>query len=356
MPRVGTTHRGGMPAPFSAATQSDQSRYAAVILAGGEGVRLSSFTRKVFGYHLPKQFCPLFEGETLLERTMRRTSIVVPPEQTITVFTRAHERFFGPMLEGSASSSILIQPENRGTATAILGALLRLIEDGHTGPVAIFPSDHYVSNDLTFMRHVSAALCAVEHAPQLKILLGIAPDGPETEYGWIESGGPVAAMHPALGQINQVRHFWEKPSPEIALNLYNRKCLWNSFILVANALNFLLLIAKALPDLYSEFTRIESFPDTASKEEALRTIFADLPAADFSTSVLTEFPEEFSVLPVTGVSWSDLGDPRRLLAAISNDGGRISGGRQNVTQIKSFAIAGLGSEQINRYKTSQGWQ
>ena len=79
-------------------------------------------------------------------------------------------------------------------------------------------------------------------------MLGISPDGPETEYGWIESGAPVAPMHPDLGQINQIRHFWEKPSPEIALNLYRRKCLWNSFILVANATTLLSLIASALPE------------------------------------------------------------------------------------------------------------
>jgi mannose-1-phosphate guanylyltransferase len=355
MPRVGTTHRGETPAQFAAAARPDASRYAAVILAGGEGVRLSSFTRKVFGYHLPKQFCPLFDGETLLERTMRRTSIVVPPEQTITVLTRAHERFFWPILGGSTTSRLLIQPENRGTATAIIGALLRLIEDGHTGPVAIFPSDHYVSDDLRFMRHVSAAFRAVEHAPQLKVLLGITPDGPETEYGWIESGAPVTPMHPDLDQIRRIRQFWEKPSPEVAHDLHLRKCLWNSFILVANAPALLSMIASALPEVYSELTRFESFAEAASEEETLRAIFRDLPAADFSGGVLTEFAEEFSVLPVTGVSWSDLGDARRLLAAISSKGGIISGGNQSVTQSKSFAIQGL-QEQINGYKGSQGWQ
>ena len=73
----GTFHRNGTtPRLPSASPQADDPNYAAVILAGGDGVRLSSFTRKVFGYHLPKQFCPLFEGETLLDRTMRRVSLV----------------------------------------------------------------------------------------------------------------------------------------------------------------------------------------------------------------------------------------------------------------------------------------
>jgi mannose-1-phosphate guanylyltransferase len=322
-----TTHRNGT---------SDASRYAAVILAGGEGLRLSSFTRKIFGYHLPKQFCPLFEGETLLERTMRRTEIVVPPEQTVMVLNRSHEQFYSPLLANYPSHRQLIQPENRGTAPAILCALLSLVENGHKGPVAIFPSDHYVSDDFVFMRHVSDALRAADLAPELVVLLGITPDGPETEYGWIEPGPPVAASDHALRQINQVRRFWEKPSLDVARDLYSRNHLWNSFIFVGNALNLLSVIASALPEMYRLFSGLEAFTGSAS-DEVLQNIFRTLPSLDFSKNILAEFPAEFSVLSVTGVTWSDLGEPRRLLAAISSGGARPFGGTQNVTKSQSFA-------------------
>ena len=199
---VHPAHRNGSLGRLSASPQFEEASCAAVILAGGDGVRLSSFTRKVFGHHLPKQFCPLFEGESLLEWTMRRVSLVVRPAQTMTVLNRAHERFYSPMLAGRATSEMLVQPENRGTAAAILCALRRLIGQGHTGAVAIFPSDHYVGDDSTFMRHVSAAFRVVELAPRMTVLLGITPDGPETEYGWIEPGAPVAGKDSAFGQIN----------------------------------------------------------------------------------------------------------------------------------------------------------
>ena len=80
---------------------------AAVILAAGDGVRLSSFTHRIFGRHLPKQFCPLVEGETLLEQTLRRTSLLVPLHKTVTVLSCTHEPFFSPLLRGIASGSIL---------------------------------------------------------------------------------------------------------------------------------------------------------------------------------------------------------------------------------------------------------
>jgi mannose-1-phosphate guanylyltransferase len=317
MAGAGTIHRNvAGKSSFLTTPKVKDLDHTAVILAGGEGVRLSSFIRGIFGYHIPKQFCPLFEGKTLLEQTMDRVSLLVPRSQTITVLTRSHEWFYSPLVDGIASGNRLIQPENRGTAPAILCVLLRLIEAGHTGAVAIFPSDHYVSGDSIFMRHVSTALRAVDHSPELTVLLGIRPDGPEAEYGWIEPGAPVAAGNPALEQIRQIRRFWEKPSAVMVRDLYDCGCLWNSFVLVANAETLRSSISEALPELCRHFTRIQSFLGTAGEEKALQAIYQNLPWLDFSRCVLEQFPGELAVLPVSGVSWSDLGNPERMLAVM----------------------------------------
>src|SRR6266481_2707333 len=345
MPGAGT-------ADFLKTSSFDDFNYAAVILAGGDGVRLSSFSREVYGYHLPKQFCPLFEGKTLLEQTMYRVSLLVPPSQTLTVLNRAHRQFYSPLLDGTATSNLLIQPENRGTAPAILCALLRLIETGRTGPVAIFPSDHYVSDDSAFMLHVATAFRAVSRSPQLTVLLGIAPDGPETEYGWIEPGSPLSLPDAGVGKISRIRRFLEKPSPEVARGLYDRNYLWNSFVLIANATTLLALIARAIPELYERFSDVRPFFGGAAEQEILQTIYRHLPSVDFSARVLAEHPAEFSVLPVNGVNWSDLGDPKRMVAAISNRGRRILGGNQNVPRSQPFAITG-GPEQTDRSKAFQ---
>jgi len=345
MPGAGT-------AKFFETLSFDDCNYTAVILAGGDGARLSSFSREAYGYHLPKQFCPLFEGKTLLEQTMHRVSLLVPRSQTLTVLNRAHRQFYSPLLNGTATSNLLIQPDNRGTATAILCALLRLVDTGRTGPVAIFPSDHYVSDDSAFMLHVATALRAVGRSPQLTVLLGIAPDSPEAEYGWIEPGSPLALPNAGIGKISRIRRFLEKPSPEVARELYDRNYLWNSFVLIANATTLLSLIARALPELYGAFSDVRPFFGGAAEHEILRTIYPQLRSEDFSARVLAEFPAEFSVLPVNGVSWSDLGDPKRVVAAISDRGRRILGGNQNVTRSQPFAITG-GQEQTGRSKAFQ---
>ncbi len=246
---------------------------AAIVLAGGDGVRLSSMTREIFGYALPKQFLPLFKGETLLEQTLCRVSLVVPRARTITVLNRAHERFYSPLLTGVEPRNLLIQPANRGTAPAIMSPLMRLTEAGHTGAVAIFPSDHYVSDDSEFMRQVAMAFAEVEFSPRL-----------------------------------------------IASRLFGCGCLWNSFILVANVERLQSLVAKALPELYNAFARVRHSLGTAREKGALETVYSGLPSLNFSERVLSEFPSELSVLPITGVEWSDLGEPARLLAVMSSKG------------------------------------
>ncbi len=293
---------------------------AAIVLAGGDGVRLSSMTREIFGYALPKQFLPLFKGETLLEQTLCRVSLVVPRARTITVLNRAHERFYSPLLTGVEPRNLLIQPANRGTAPAIMSPLMRLTEAGHTGAVAIFPSDHYVSDDSEFMRQVAMAFAEVEFSPRLIVLLGIAPDGPKSGYGWIEPGAPVTPADCIFGRIAPICRFWEKPSPEVASRLFGCGCLWNSFILVANVERLQSLVAKALPELYTAFTRVRHSLGTAREKGALETVYSGLPSLNFSERVLSEFPSELSVLPITGVEWSDLGEPARLLAVMSSKG------------------------------------
>ena len=119
----------------------------AVILAGGNGSRMMPLCRRISGCSVPKQFCRIFGRTTLLGQTRRRVSLLVPPSRILTVVNRAHERFYLPLLKGAWAENLVVQPQNRGTAAAILYALCRLCELNPCASVAIFPSDHFVDND-----------------------------------------------------------------------------------------------------------------------------------------------------------------------------------------------------------------
>ena len=72
------------------------SGYSGIILAGGNGTRLSSLTRTLAGDDRPKQFCRLIGDDTLLGQTRRRAQLLIAPARLLTVVTRHHERFYVP--------------------------------------------------------------------------------------------------------------------------------------------------------------------------------------------------------------------------------------------------------------------
>src|SRR5437773_12430983 len=94
--------------------------YSAVVLAGGDGTRLRSLTRQLAGDDRPKQFCSLLGAETLLGATRSRARRLIAPERLFTVVTRRHESFYRPELADTAPNTVVVQPESRGTAPAIL--------------------------------------------------------------------------------------------------------------------------------------------------------------------------------------------------------------------------------------------
>src|SRR5260370_8061069 len=80
--------------PQSPTRDQDLSSRWGVILAGGEGKRLLSLTRKITGDDRPKQFCPLTGVETLLEQTRRRVSQVVAERHTLLTLPKPPDRFY----------------------------------------------------------------------------------------------------------------------------------------------------------------------------------------------------------------------------------------------------------------------
>lgn len=290
----------------------------AAILAGGDGTRLKSLTRRIAGDERPKQFCSVLGGATLLEETQQRAAMKLARERTLYVVNGSHEPFYRTILAHEPPANLVVQPRNAGTAPAILYSLLRIAAVDPQAVVTFFPSDHYVSDNSKFMAHVRTGLDAARCRRELVILLGVEPESPEVEYGWIEP----APSQKANGKILGVQRFWEKPDPVLAQVLQRRGCLWNSFVMVATANALLDAIESALPGLYRTFACLSPLFGSPAEARAVAKIYERLGEVNFSHQVLALRPEKLAVIRVAGVRWSDLGEPRRVLASLDIAGVR----------------------------------
>lgn len=292
----------------------------ALILAGGDGSRLRGLTSQISGDPRPKQFCPIVDGETLLDRTRRRVDLLTRPDQQVVVVSRPHEPYYRGLAHELAPDRLVVQPSNLGTGPGVLYPLLRIRQLAGDVPVAIFPSDHYVSEDVAFIDFVRRALEVVEGRPAAVVLLGIDAESPETDYGWIEP-----APWPLDGEMAfPVLRFWEKPSPVLADRLLRVGALWNSFVMVGRVETLLELIASGAPEMVAAFGPVRAAAGTRREAEVVERVYAASPAVNFSDRVLVPAARRLATVRVKGIQWSDWGQPQRVLATLRRAGWRPS--------------------------------
>jgi mannose-1-phosphate guanylyltransferase len=291
----------------------------ALLLAGGDGRRLRPLTRQIAGDPRPKQFCPIFDGETLLDRTRRRADLLTRLDHQVVVVTRTHEPYYATLTRELAPDRLVVQPSNAGTAAGIFYPLLRIRQLGGNVPVAIFPSDHYVSDDGVFVGAVAHAVEVARQRRDLIVLLGVEASAPETEYGWIE---PDPLPLPIPGEpAFPIRRFWEKPSVRLAERLFERGALWNSFVMVGWVETLLALVARNAPELAAAFEPLARALGTPSEADIADHVYGRLSEPlGFSERVLAPARDGLVTVRVKGVEWSDWGHPQRVIATMRRTG------------------------------------
>ena len=291
--------------------ESSASPLWAVLLAGGDGVRLRDLTRKIAGDSRPKQFCRIIGGQSLFRQTRTRLDPLFIRDRQVFVFSRAHERYYGEDLTDAGDSHVIEQPLNRGTGIAIILALLRVLQRDHDALVAFFPCDHFYADDDSFRLTIQSAVGCAEQNPGSIILVGADAEYPEVDYGWIEPGAVV--LEATAGPLARVSRFWEKPALHQAYALLRRGCLWNTFVTLGRATTCFEMLRSQVPEAVLAISR-------AMADNKLDAAYAPLDTVDFSRAVLANLPHRLLVLRDQTSGWADLGSPARVLETLSRNG------------------------------------
>ncbi len=270
-----------------------------VLLCGGSGTRLWPLSRKSY----PKQFAPLIGETTLFQASSQRLSGAGYGAPL--VLTNSDFRFIvTEQLQqvGIDPGAILIEPEGRNTAPAVLAAALWLEKTNPDGLMLVAPSDHVVPDPDAFRAAVAAGEERAR-AGQL-VTFGIKPTHAETGYGYLELDGDPGDFAP---KPIALKRFVEKPDLDSAQKmLASGQYLWNAGIFLFSVKTILEAFRKHAPDLVA--------PVSAAVDQGQADLgFLRLdPAAwagaeDISIDyAVMERADNLTVVPFAA-GWSDLG-------------------------------------------------
>lgn len=310
-----------------------------IVLAGGEGRRLRALTTLRSGVTVPKQFCSLAGGPSLLAETLKRAAGIGSRERTLVVVSEHHRRFWREQLRHLPSENVIVQPQGRGTAAGIYLPLLSIVACDPDAEVAVLPSDHHVDDESVVRGAFDAALEASGRDAGAIVMLGITPDSPDTQYGWI-----VPRTTPARGAPpSRIELFVEKPPRDVACRLMARGGLWSSFWLAARAPALLDAFRAALPELVRALPAGLPGADSSNdRADRLRACYAQLNPADFSRDVLEQVPDRLRVVAVPPCGWSDLGTPDRIATVLGGRRARVESESASRLPVLSFRLTSLG--------------
>jgi mannose-1-phosphate guanylyltransferase len=286
----------------------------AIVLAGGEGLRLRPLVEFVHGDHRPTPYATLLGSRSLLQQTLDRVASRIDPERTVVIANARHAPHLPRDLTSHATHTLLLQPADCGTAAEVLLPAHGIARQDPDAVVAVIPSDHFVHDDTAFMSHVLALARFAKRRADRIVLAGARPDAWPSSHEWIERGPPIGTIPD--GPLFQIRRLGNGPSPEgHAGRAPNR--LWNTGVFVAPVAVLLNLSRRLLGRMSDRLARIAPVIDSAEEPRAIEPACTGVFPANLSRDVFGACAANLAAsrLPAA-FRWSDWTTPERVIRTL----------------------------------------
>ena len=280
----------------------DQKMIQPVILAGGSGTRLWPLSRALY----PKQLINLVDENTMLQNTVKRLDGLAEKADPVVICNDEYRFMVAEQLRlmGVTPGAVILEPVGRNTAPALAVAALWALEQGTDPVLLILPADHHIQKVDLFQEALETGY-AFARAGRL-ITFGIIPEKPETGYGYIKMGQPLAAEG-AKGEAVTIDAFVEKPDLETAREYVASKAYcWNSGMFMFQASKAIAELEKFAPEILAACRQAV---ENGKKDLDFFRLDKDAFAAGPSDSIdyaLMEKTSDGAMVPMAA-GWNDLG-------------------------------------------------
>lgn len=264
-----------------------------VIICGGSGSRLWPISTA----EISKPFIPLHgTGDTKrcgLEEMLLLASS--PAFNTPTIIGNDEHRALITPHATHYHARVITEPSVKNTlATITLAALAH--QNSHE-PLLILPTDHYFDDSAAFVSLIRALTAQL--TDETIATLGIRPDRPSTEYGYIAyDSSPITCFNDT--NIYRVTHFHEKPDLATAQQYVKHGMVFNSGCFLATPGSILRAISAHRPDIVDICTACYQ-----PHNDHIREQFNALPSLSFDREII-EKHDHIITAPYDG-TWFDLG-------------------------------------------------
>lgn len=302
-----------------------------VIMVGGAGPSFWPLSRS----NRPFPFLAAAgNGKSFLRHTYDRLIGLVPKENILVVTLRQYKTLVQEDIPEIPESNILLEPYGRGTAPCIALSTYTILKRDPEAVVLVAPADNFIETREGYSGTLGEAFeYAASH--DALITVGIVPDKPDTNFGYIQAEGGSHAYDAA--KPVKIKTFTEKPDFELAKVFFESgEFLWNSGIFIWKAQVIREEMERLAPGITSIFTGWENALGSENEKSFLEKAYMNLEGISIDYAIM-EKTEKGWVYPAD-FHWASISNWDTASASLSNndpDGNALHLGHQLLFDCKN---------------------
>ena len=288
------------------------NNYYCIIMAGGVGSRFWPLSSEKY----PKQFIDILgTGKTLLQETYERFLPLCSKEKIYVVTNQDYEEIVTEQLPDIEPGQVLTEPLRKNTAPCIAYATYKIKAVDPDATLIVAPSDHLILKEETFINTIKTGVQFAENTDSL-LTLGIRPNRPETNYGYIQINNDVSFKDNK--NLKKVKTFTEKPNYDLARVFYESgEFYWNSGIFIWTVHSILEAFDNHLSDVNALFKKGLAFYNTEKEDDFIEKTYPECKNISIDYGIMEKASNVYVLCSEFG--WSDLGTWDALYEQFNKD-------------------------------------